>query len=57
LMIDQLRTEIRWNRRLERDLGRRARAVHSVFAEGLPKWKFNLPEQARQRSIRVTRQA
>jgi len=37
LMIDQLRTEIRWNRRLERDLGRRARAVHSVFAEGLPK--------------------
>ena len=37
LMIDELRTEIRWNRRLERDLGRRARAVHSVFAEGLPK--------------------
>jgi DNA-binding PadR family transcriptional regulator len=37
LMMDQLRTEIRWNRQLERDLGRRARAVHSVFAEGLPK--------------------
>jgi DNA-binding PadR family transcriptional regulator len=36
LVIDQLRTEIRWNRQLERELGRRARVVHSVFAEGLP---------------------
>ena len=37
LMINQLRTEIRWTRQLERSLDRRARAVHSVFAEGLPK--------------------
>jgi DNA-binding PadR family transcriptional regulator len=37
LMIDQLRTEVRWTRQLERELGRRAQAVHSVFAEGLPK--------------------
>jgi DNA-binding PadR family transcriptional regulator len=38
LMIDQLRTEIRWNRQLEQSLARRARALYpSVFSEGLPK--------------------
>ena len=38
LMIDQLKTEIRWNRQLERSLARRARARYpSVFSEGLPK--------------------
>lgn len=37
LMIDQLRTEIRWNRQLERDLRRRAPAIHSVLGQGLPK--------------------
>lgn len=38
LMMDQLKTEIRWNRRLEQDLKRRARALHpSVFTENLPK--------------------
>ncbi|HYL86633.1 MAG TPA: PadR family transcriptional regulator [Candidatus Angelobacter sp.] len=38
LMIAQLKTEIRWNRQLERALARRAQAPpHSVFAEGLPK--------------------
>ena len=36
-MIDQIRTEILWNRRLERSWKRRARAVNTVFAEGLPK--------------------
>src|SRR6266700_3355978 len=37
LMIDQLRTEIRWNRQLEQSLARRARALYpSVFSEGLP---------------------
>jgi len=36
-MIDQIRTEILWNRQLERSWKRRARAVHTVFAEGLPK--------------------
>jgi DNA-binding PadR family transcriptional regulator len=37
LMILQLRTEILWNRRLERELNRRARAHYpSVFSEGLP---------------------
>ena len=36
LMIDQLRTEIRWNRNLERDLKRRAPAVYSVSGQGLP---------------------
>ena len=37
LMIDQLRAEIRWNRRLEQSVKRRARALHpSVFSEGLP---------------------
>jgi DNA-binding PadR family transcriptional regulator len=38
LMIDLLRTEIRWNRHLEQSLARRARALYpSVFSEGLPK--------------------
>jgi len=36
LMIDQLRTELRWNRQLERDLKRRAPAFHSVSGQGLP---------------------
>ena len=38
LMTEQLKTEIRWNRQLEQDLKRRARALHpSVFTEDLPK--------------------
>jgi DNA-binding PadR family transcriptional regulator len=39
LMIDQLRTEIRWTRQLERSLARRANALFpgSVLAQGLPK--------------------
>jgi DNA-binding PadR family transcriptional regulator len=39
LMIDQLATEVRWTKRLERELARRANALHpqSVFAQGLPK--------------------
>ena len=38
LMMDQLKTEIRWNRQLEQDLKRRAHALHpSVFTENLPK--------------------
>jgi DNA-binding PadR family transcriptional regulator len=36
LMINQLRTEILWNKRLERDLKRRAVALYP-FSEGLPK--------------------
>ena len=37
LMMEQLKTEIRWNRHLEQDLRRRARALHpSVFTENLP---------------------
>jgi DNA-binding PadR family transcriptional regulator len=36
LMIDQLRTELRWNRQLERDFKRRAPAIHSVSGQGLP---------------------
>lgn len=36
LMINQLRTEILWNKRLERDLKRRAVARYP-FSEGLPK--------------------
>lgn len=37
LMMEQLKTEIRWNRHLEQDLKRRARALHpSVFTENLP---------------------
>ncbi len=37
LMIDQLRTEVRWTRQLERELARRRRALYPQFAEGLPK--------------------
>lgn len=37
LMIDQLATELRWTRQLERELARRARALHPQYAEGLPK--------------------
>ena len=39
LMMAQLRTEILWTKRLERELARRANALHpqSVFAQGLPK--------------------
>ena len=37
LMIDQIRTEIRWTRQLERGLSRRARAVNTVCAERWPK--------------------
>ena len=39
LTIDELKTEIRWNRQLERKLARRANAFHpqSVFAQDLPK--------------------
>ena len=36
LVISQLRTEILWNKRLERSLAKRARAVNTVFAEELP---------------------
>jgi DNA-binding PadR family transcriptional regulator len=37
LMIDQMRTEVRWTHRLERQLAQRGRALHSVLSEGLPK--------------------
>jgi DNA-binding PadR family transcriptional regulator len=37
LMMQQMRTEVRWTHRLERELARRARALHPQFAEGLPK--------------------
>jgi DNA-binding PadR family transcriptional regulator len=37
LMIQQMRTEVRWTHRLERELARRARALYPQFAEGLPK--------------------
>ena len=36
LMINQLRTEILWNKRLEQSLKRRAKAMYP-FSEGLPK--------------------
>jgi DNA-binding PadR family transcriptional regulator len=36
LMIEELRTELRWNRQLERDLKRRAPAAHSVSGQGFP---------------------
>ena len=36
LMIDELRTELRWNRQVERDLKRRAPAVHSLSGQGFP---------------------
>lgn len=35
LMIDELRTEIRWSRQLERELERRAPAIHSALGRGL----------------------
>jgi DNA-binding PadR family transcriptional regulator len=37
LMIAQMRTEVLWSKRLERDLARRAKALTPTFAEGLPK--------------------
>jgi DNA-binding PadR family transcriptional regulator len=37
LMIEQMRVEVRWTHRLERELGRRAQALYPQFAEGLPK--------------------
>ena len=37
LMIQQLATEVRWTRRLERELARRANALNPAFAQGLPK--------------------
>src|SRR5258706_35944 len=37
LMIEQMRVEVRWTNRLERELARRARALYPQFAEGLPK--------------------
>jgi DNA-binding PadR family transcriptional regulator len=37
LMIDQMRTEVRWTHQLERELARRAKALTPQFAEGLPK--------------------
>src|SRR6266446_7827963 len=37
LMIEQMRLEVRWTHRLERELARRAQALSPQFAEGLPK--------------------
>jgi DNA-binding PadR family transcriptional regulator len=37
LMLDQMRTEVRWTHQLERALARRANALSPTFAEGLPK--------------------
>jgi DNA-binding PadR family transcriptional regulator len=37
LMLDQMRAEVLWSKRLERELGRRANALTPQFAEGLPK--------------------
>jgi len=37
LMIEQMRVEVRWTHRLERELARRAQALSPTFAEGLPK--------------------
>jgi DNA-binding PadR family transcriptional regulator len=36
LMIEQMRVEVRWTKRLERELARRANALYPQFAEGLP---------------------
>jgi DNA-binding PadR family transcriptional regulator len=36
LMIAQMRTEVLWSKRLERELARRAQALSPAFAEGLP---------------------
>jgi DNA-binding PadR family transcriptional regulator len=37
LMMAQMRAEVLWSKRLERELARRAKALHPQFAEGLPK--------------------
>jgi DNA-binding PadR family transcriptional regulator len=37
LMMEQMRVEVRWTHRLERELARRAQALYPQFAEGLPK--------------------
>jgi hypothetical protein len=37
LMMAQMRTEVLWSKRLERELARRANALNPQFAEGLPK--------------------
>jgi len=37
LMMDQMRAEVLWSKRLERELARRAKALYPQFAEGLPK--------------------
>jgi len=37
LMLDQMRVEVRWTHRLERELALRAQALHPQFAERLPK--------------------
>ena len=37
LMLDQMRTEVRWTHQLERALARRANALSPTFSEGLPK--------------------
>jgi len=37
LMLDQMRSEVLWSKRLERELARRAKALYPQFAEGLPK--------------------
>ena len=37
LMIEQMRVEVRWTHRLERELARRAQARSPQFTEGLPK--------------------
>jgi DNA-binding PadR family transcriptional regulator len=36
LMLDLMRTEVLWTKRLERELARRANALHPRLAEGLP---------------------
>ena len=36
LMIEHMRVEVRWTKRLERELARRANALYPHFAEGLP---------------------
>jgi transposase len=36
LMIEQFRTELKWLRRLERELPRRAPARHPAYAQGFP---------------------
>jgi DNA-binding PadR family transcriptional regulator len=37
LMLDLMRAEVLWTKRLERELARRANALYPQFAEGLPK--------------------